>query len=108
VHGKEIPMRIANDRDYPTAVVDVLVSEFPELSEPATASIVRNARARHTTNPTPSFEVILDSVLLANWRLRAHRERPSRVRLACYRVQQNSVDRVREQRVNDALERISG
>lgn len=90
---------------YSAAVVDLLTPEFPELAAPETAAIVREAVARHATDPASSFEVILDSVS-ANWRLRADHTAPARVRLACFRPQQSAADLVREQRVNKALAQI--
>lgn len=96
-----------NAEGYASAVVSVLVTEFSALAEPDTASLVRKVIAQHVAVPTSSFEVILDSPTLANWRLRAHREHPSRVRLACHRLEQTSTDLDQEQRVNAALDRIS-
>lgn len=92
--------------NYSAAVVDVLTPEFPEQATPEIAIIVRDAVARHATDPTSSFEVILDSVS-ANWRLRADHTAPARVRIACFRLQQSAADLVREQRVNNALAQIS-
>jgi hypothetical protein len=93
--------------DYPTAVVDTLAAEFPNLTDPATAAIVRDAVARQADQPNTAFECIVDSPLLANWRLRAHREAPPRVRLTCCRLDPPQADHDREQRVNQALDRLS-
>jgi hypothetical protein len=94
------------DADYSAAVIHTLVSEFSNLTDPTTAVIVREAVARHANQPDTAFECIIDDPILANWRLRPHREQPSRVRVACYRLNPTQADNDREQRVNHALNLI--
>lgn len=92
--------------DYPAAVVDTLAGEFSDLTNPTTAALVREAIARHTDQPHAAFECIIDDPVLANWRLRPHRDTPSRVRVAYYRLNPTQADRDREQRVNQALNEL--
>lgn len=98
-------MKRSNSSSYATAVVGVLAEQFPELAEPTTAAIVREAIVRHTNKPSPTFEVVLGSTT-ANWRLRAHNHHRSMIRLACYRPTLTSSDQDREQHINQLLERI--
>jgi hypothetical protein len=72
--------------DYSTAVVAALVSEFTDLADSITASVVREAVSRHADQPGPVFECIIDDPVLGNWRLRPHPAVASRVRLACFRL----------------------
>lgn len=91
---------------YPAAVVDTLVTEFPNLADPTTAAIVREAIARHISQPDPAFECIIDDPILANWRLRARREALARIHLVCYRLNPTSADYLRGLRINQALQRL--
>lgn len=100
-------MKRTNVEHYAAAVVEVLATDFPELADETTAAMARNAIARHATAPADPFEVIIDSPTLANWRLRPHRERPKRVRIACYRFELSAEDLAKEQRINATLERIT-
>lgn len=99
-------MRRNNRVDYPAAVVDALVGEFPDLADPLVADIVRQAVARYVDDPYPSFECIIDDPIAANWRLRADRVAPKCVRVSCHRVMPTPADIARESRLNETLRAI--
>lgn len=88
---------------YPNAVIDALASEFSDLTDPATAAVVRGATAGHMAAVEERFECIIDDPIVANWRLRLHRDQRSRVRVACYRPTPTKAEAEREQRVNRPL-----
>jgi hypothetical protein len=97
----------SNADGYAAAVVAVLASEFPAVAEEDTAGLVRNAVAAHRTSPVDSFEFIVDSPTLSNWRLKPHRSVVGRVRLACYRMEPTPADNEREHRINTALDEVA-
>ncbi|MEV8609597.1 hypothetical protein AB0383_16975 [Amycolatopsis sp. NPDC051373] len=69
---------------------------------------MQDAIARHVQQPNTTFECIVDSPTLANWRLCPHRDTPTptRVRLALFSFAPTQADSEREQRVNQALDRL--
>lgn len=99
--------RTVSPSAYADAVVTALTAEFPDLADNTTAQIVRSAVAKHVAAPAATFEVILDSPVTANWRLRADREKPAHVRVACYRVTPTQMDLDREQQLNDRLAELT-
>ena len=93
--------------NYATGVMRVLSEDFPGLADETTRSIVEEAVERHALNPKDTLEVIVDNPTLANWRLKADRNDPCRVRLSCYRFNETDSDRERVQRINTALAALS-
>ncbi|GLX06819.1 hypothetical protein Misp03_37460 [Microbispora sp. NBRC 16548] len=94
---------------YVAAVMAVLEEEFPGLrADPYAAETVSDAIRKHALKPGDWLEVIVDAPAVANWRVKADRDHPGRVRLACYRLPDliTADDEAREQRINDALLRI--
>lgn len=78
----------ADEEDtYPARVVALLREHF-SLDDQA-ADVVLRVLAAHRAHPAAGLEVIVDSPVRANWRLRAVREDLSRVYLADYRVPSN-------------------
>jgi hypothetical protein len=93
-------------RAYATAVMDILVAEFPELAHPLASEVVLNLVRRHACTPSATFECIVASPTTANWRLKADTKDQRRVRLGCYRFEPGAADHERERRVNSALSRL--
>ena len=73
----------ARHERYADGVVEVLHVEFSDLDDPMVADVVRTAILHQLAAPAPGFEVILDSPISANWRLKAGPP-PTTFRLACY------------------------
>ncbi|MFG2001619.1 hypothetical protein ACGFNU_20955 [Spirillospora sp. NPDC048911] len=92
---------------YAAAVLRVLAEEFPtEMGSPVTTQIISDAVARQADQGSEHFEVIIDDPILANWRLKADRQDPRRVRLACCRLRVSLADQEREKRINTVLAAI--
>jgi hypothetical protein len=62
---------------------------------------------RKVRQPDATFECIVDSLALANWRLRPGCDAPARVHLSCLRLSPTQADRERELRVNQSLDQLS-
>lgn len=92
-------MSLRQSLRYASDVVAVLAAEFPDLADPVVAQVTTAAIAAQHASPCPEFEVILDSQSLANWRLRAVRDAPGCVRVACFRAEPTRGDLEREDRL---------
>jgi 5,10-methenyltetrahydromethanopterin hydrogenase len=92
---------------YALAVIGVLAKDFgDEIRDDVTSSVIANAIERQMRNPSDMFEVIVDDPISANWRLKADREDPKRVRLAHCPLNPERIDGKRERRINEALRAI--
>jgi hypothetical protein len=94
----------ATSASYAEQILNILVREFDDLAAASTARIVRDAVHRHTADPYPTFECILDDPAIATWRLCADGKR---VRLACFRLNPTSEERECEDRINALLNKIN-
>lgn len=86
----------------------VLVEEFPNLTAPALKRIVLDMVARQAEAPSAAFELVVDMVAVANWRLypdHAGGER-RRVQLCCCKRHPSATDERREERINEQLRAI--
>lgn len=103
--GANHPPKGVLDR-YALAVVEALRADFADLDEQVTAEVIGEAITQWLVTPYDSFECLLTST--GTWRLRAHRDRPSRVRVACWKSadRETETDRERESGLNAALGRI--
>ncbi|GGL55310.1 hypothetical protein [Planomonospora parontospora] len=80
---------------YARHVVAVLAPHVPDLQHPQTAAIVTTAIEQQLGTPHASWEAIIDSAYVANWRLRPAEE-AGQVRVACCRPSLSATDRARE------------
>ena len=90
---------------YTSAVLDVLVADFPDLRNPIVADVVRRNVYAHTRSGN-RLEVIVDDPISANWRLIAAPHDRRRVHLACWRRNRTDADTERWNRLNAALDAI--
>lgn len=88
---------------YAAAVVRVLADDFRALKDETVRRIVTESVARQAFAPVPSFEVIVDDLSSANWRLTADRDDQRRVRLGCFRMRPHNADDERKRRINTTL-----
>lgn len=100
-----MPRRMSPE-EYAASVVEVLVPEFPDLEDAGVAGIVERAVAAHRRSPDRTLEVILDSPLAANWRLRAATDGTATVRLSSYAYVSSEASTRKALRVNAALAAI--
>lgn len=92
---------------YAAAVHDVLVEEFPNLAAPEMKQIVLEMVGRHAEVPKGHFELVVDQVALANWRLYPdHSGERWRVELCCCKHRPSATDERRSERVNERLRAI--
>jgi hypothetical protein len=91
---------------YANAVLDALAEDFPGLSDPIVADVIRKAIYAHARNPG-RLEVIVDDPFAARWRLRAAKPDERRVWLACWRTHMTEADWKRHERLNAALDAIT-
>lgn len=89
---------------YAAAVLDILRPEFEFTAYDA--ELIHDRVRHHALTHGATLEVIVDSPTFAYWRLRTHRNKPGRVRIACYRLPINEADREREDRINQQLEAV--
>lgn len=100
---------------YGKAVADVMAAEFDAAADPTAHDLICRAVIEFASEPpvfsqrgtTVQFEVIVDHVMTANWRLKPDMDEPGRVRLADYRFSSiGGPISERESRVNGILDTV--
>lgn len=92
---------------YAAAVHAVLIEKFPGLAAPALRRIVLEQVARHAELGNTSFELVVDEVQVANWRLYPdHAGERWRVELCCCKPRPSATNVRREERINEKLRAI--
>jgi hypothetical protein len=91
---------------YAAAVHGVLADEFPGLKKRTMELAVLEQVGRQAEAPSPAFQLVVDEVSSANWRLVPHARYLSRVQLMCFTARPSDADDARERRLNVALRAI--
>ena len=93
---------------YAQAVYQVLVDEFPNLQAKTLELLIRGQVSWQAESPSPTFEIILDDLSVANWRLVPEMTGAGRwrVQVACCKPRPSHDNAQREQQINAALRAI--